>query len=157
LPAHAIATGAEYNASPSQDDALFEIAAWFGNAELLLASLRRQILERRLAASPVRCWPHHFDIATLITHPTRNAGAITYVGAGLSPGDEHYPGPYFYVSVYPKPDQSPLPELPSGHWHTHEFTAAVLTWDKVLISKEQKAVSNDFLCNAVAAVLKISA
>src|SRR5262249_62334200 len=84
-------------------DILAELVAWFGNAGLSLGSIQRQMIGRKLAASPVRCWPHHFDIATLTTLPARNAGATGYVGAGLSPGDEYYDEPYFYVSVYPNP------------------------------------------------------
>jgi hypothetical protein len=45
---------------------------------------------------------HHFDLATLTTLPARNADATGYVGVGLSPGDEYYDEPYFYVSVYPE-------------------------------------------------------
>jgi hypothetical protein len=36
-------------------------------------------------ASDVRCWPHHFDLATLFSFPTQNSDATGYVGAGLSP------------------------------------------------------------------------
>jgi hypothetical protein len=43
-------------------------------------------------ASDVRCWPHHFDLATLFSFPTQNADATGYVGAGLSPGDEYFHG-----------------------------------------------------------------
>src|SRR5215472_17222155 len=91
------------------NDALAELAAWFGNAALLLGSIQRQMIGRKLAASPARCWPHHFDLATLTTLPTRNADTTGYIGAGLSPGDEYYDEPYFYVSVYPEPDPAALP------------------------------------------------
>jgi hypothetical protein len=154
LPAHPIASGAKYDAVRLQD-ALAELAVWFANAELLVSELRRQMCERGLAASPVRCWPHHFDIATLATLPTRDPDVIGYIGSGLSPGDEYYQGPYFYVSVSPDPDPALLPTLGVGHWHTHEFTAAVLTWDDVLSSKEQKTVASDFLHGAIAATLRM--
>jgi hypothetical protein len=154
LPAHALANGAKYDIRRPQSQALAELAAWFANAELMLTGLRRQVRERGFAASPVRCWPHHFDIATSISLPARNAGVAGSVGVGLSPGDEYYEGPYFYVSIYPEPDPSLLPKLSGdGHWHTHEFTAAVLTWDKVIRAKEQKAVCVDFLHDAAAAAL----
>jgi Family of unknown function (DUF5996) len=158
LPAQPIAGGAKCDTARSQDDALAELAAWFGNAELLLANLQRQMSERRLTASPVRCWPHHFDLATLLTLPVRDSDTIGYIGAGLSPGDKHYPGPYFYVSVHPEPDPALLPKLPgAGHWHTREFMAAILTWDKVASEKAQKAAANDFLQSAVAIALDILA
>jgi uncharacterized protein DUF5996 len=156
LPAHAIANGAKYDIGRPQSQALAELAAWFANAELMLSGPREQMRERGFAASPVRCWPHHFDIATSVLLPARNGSDTGSMGVGLSPGDEYYEGPYFYVSVYPEPDPSLLPKLSAGgHWHTHEFTAAVLTWDKVLRAKEQKAVCVDFLNNATAAALEM--
>lgn len=156
LPAHAIAEGAKYDMAPPQEDALAQLAAWFADAELLLSELRRRMCERGLAASPVRCWPHHFDIAALTTLPARDTDVISSIGLGLSPGDVYYEGPYFYVSVSPDPNPALLPKFTGvGHWHTYEFTAAVLTWDNVLSSKEQKAVARDFLHGAVAAALKI--
>ncbi|MGO8923048.1 MAG: DUF5996 family protein [Xanthobacteraceae bacterium] len=158
LPPHAIAHGAKYDAVRSQEDVLAEFAAWFGNAKLLLSDLQRKMSERRLTASPARCWPHHFDISTLITLPVRDSDAIGYIGAGLSPGDEYYEAPYFYVSVSPEPAPALLPQLPGGgHWHTEEFTAAVLTWDEVPNTKAQKAAANDFLHSAVAIALNILA
>jgi hypothetical protein len=88
MPAHAISQGAAYGPA-GLSDALEELAAWFGNAALLLGPIQRQMIGRKLAASPLRCWPHHFDLATLTTLPARNPDATRYVGAGLSPGDEY--------------------------------------------------------------------
>src|SRR5262249_20910039 len=60
IPAHPISQDAAYGPA-SLTDALAELAAWFGNAALSLGSIQRQMFERKFAASPVRCWPHHFD------------------------------------------------------------------------------------------------
>ena len=154
MPAHAISQGAA-NGSADLTDALAELAAWFGNATLLLGSIR-QMIGRKLAASPVRCWPHHFDIATLTTVPVRNADATGYVGAGLSPGDEYYDEPYFYVSVYPEPDPAALPSLPTlGHWHLRDFVAAVATAHKIVAAKSQQAETDEFLRAAVDGAIKV--
>src|SRR4029077_12767442 len=102
------------------------------------------------------CWPHHFDLAALTMLPKRSAGADRYLGAGLSPGDHYYDEPYFYVSVYPKPDPAALPTLPMiGHWHTHEFVAAVSPSHKILVQDDQKAADDEFLQRAVAVVLEV--
>jgi len=157
LPAHPIAQGAAYDTA-SSGDAFAELAAWYANAEFLLNSIKRQMLERKLAASPVCCWPHHFDLATLITLPTRKDDVTGYVGAGLSLGDEYYGEPYFYVSVYPKPDPAALPSLPAlGSWHTHEFTAAVSPAHRILAAKDQHSETEDFLRGSVAAAIKLLA
>jgi hypothetical protein len=155
MPAHAISQGAAYGPA-DLSDALDELAAWFGNAALLLGSIQRQMIGRKLAASPLRCWPHHFDVATLATLPARNPDATRYVGAGFSPGDEYYDEPYFYVSVYPAPDPAALPNLPTlGHWHLHDFVAAVATAHKIVAAKNQQAETDEFLRAAVDGALKI--
>ena len=155
MPAHAVTEGAAYGVVDLAD-ALVELAAWFANAEFLLVRVQRQMIGRNLAASDVRCWPHHFDLATLTSFPTRNADATGYVGAGLSPGDEYYDEPYFYVSVYPKPDCAALARLPKlGHWHTHEFTAAVAPAHRIIEANNQKAAAEEFLTAAVDIAIKI--
>jgi Family of unknown function (DUF5996) len=155
MPAHAATPGAVYGVAEVAD-ALLELSAWFADAEFLLVRVQRQMIERMLAASDVRCWPHHFDLATLISFPAREADATNYVGAGLSPGDKYYDEPYFYVSVYPKPDSATLPRLPKvGHWHTHEFTAAVAPAHQIVAANNQKAAAEEFLKAAVDVAIEI--
>src|SRR5215471_6754951 len=79
MPAHAVSHGAAYGPA-GLTDSLAELAAWFGNAALSVGCIQRQMIERKFAASPVRCWPHHFDIATLTTLPARNTDVKGYVG-----------------------------------------------------------------------------
>ena len=155
MPAHAVSQGAVYGPA-GLTDALAELAAWFGNAGLSLGSIQGQMMGRKLVASPVRCWPHHFDLATLITLPARSAGAIGSIGVGLSPGDEYYEEPYFYVSPHPEADPAALPSLPTlGHWHLRDFMAAVATSHKITTAKDQQVEIDDFLQSAVAAVIKV--
>jgi Family of unknown function (DUF5996) len=155
IPAHAVGEGKAYDATGSAD-ALAELAAWFANAELLLSDIRRHMIERNCMASPVCCWPHHFDLATLTMLPTPAPEATGSVGAGFSPGDKYYDEPYFYVSVYPDPDAAALPGLPRlGHWHTHDFTAAILPAHKLMTAADQQVAAEDFLRGAVATAIKL--
>ena len=155
MPAHAVSQGAAYGPAGLRN-ALAELAAWFGNAALLIGSIQRQMNGRKLAASPARCWPHHFDVATLTTLPARSPDATRYVGAGLSPGDEYYDEPYVYVSVYPEPDPAALTSLPTlGHWHLRDFVAAVATAHKILAAKNPQAETDEFLRAAVDGAIKI--
>jgi hypothetical protein len=155
MPPHAVTQGAAFGVADLADS-LLELSAWFANAEYSLVRVQTQMIERKLAASAVRCWPHHFDLATLASFPARDADAIGYVGAGLSPGDGYYDEPYFYVSVYPQPDSAALPRLPKlGHWHTHEFTAAVAPAHKIVAANNQKAAADEFLKAAVDVTIKI--
>jgi len=155
IPAHAIAKGAAYDAIACADG-LAELAAWYSNAEILLGQIQEHLAARKLATSAVCCWPHHFDLAILTTLPKHPADATGYVGIGLSPGDEYYDEPYFYVSVYPRPDPATLPTLPMfGHWHTHEFMAAVVVARKIVAARNQEVETAEFLRCAVDTALKI--
>jgi hypothetical protein len=155
MPAHALARGASYDAA-GLADGLTELAAWYANANLSIGRVRAQMMHG--VTSEVCCWPHHFDLATLTMLPMRGGDAGRYLGAGLSLGDHYYDEPYFYVSVYPKPDAAALPTLPMiGHWHTHEFVAAISPAHKIVAEKDQMAASDEFLRHSVALALEILA
>jgi hypothetical protein len=147
IPQHPIAMGAAYDTADLAD-ALRELAAWFANANVAVGDMRKQLIERGLAPSPVRCWPHHFDLATLISFPARS-GETAFVGVGLSPGDMYYDEPYFYVTVHPAPDLSKLPPLQFGHWHTDHFVGACAPAHKILSVDDRKSASDHFLRTAV--------
>lgn len=116
LPEHAVASGAAFDATDSA--ALGELSTWYANADVVLQSLRE-----RIRGTGVRCWPHHFDIATLAT-----VGQGRTSGAGLSPGDSWYDEPYFYVNARPAPRPEQLrDELQGGGtWHLEGWVGAVL-------------------------------
>jgi hypothetical protein len=155
MPAHAVTQCGAYGVEDVAD-ALVELAAWFANAEYSLVRVQRQMIGRKLTVSDVRCWPHHFDLATLISFPTRGTDVTGYVGAGVSPGDEYYDEPYFYVSVYPKPDSASLPRLSKlGHWHTYEFTAAVAPAHQIVAANNQEDEVDEFLRGTADVAIKI--
>ena len=151
---HAIASGAPYAVS-HLGDTLRELTTWYANAARSLAPIHDRMRGRGLAASEVRCWPHHFDLATLVSFPMAR-GETGYVGVGLSPGDHYYDEPYFYVSVYPRPDPASLPTLPKlGHWHIADFTAGVVVAHRILASANRQAETEEFLNAAVDAAVAI--
>lgn len=121
FPNHPLAHGALFDAS--QALALRELVDYYITTQRLLQT----IVTTNENASAIRIWPHHFDIATLITLPgTKNENPLT-VGVGLSPGDTSYPEPYWYVSPYPYPDIANLPILDGqAFWHTQHWVGAVL-------------------------------
>lgn len=110
---------------PATDGTLDELASWYADASFILGSTRQKMD----GAGPVRCWPHHFDIATLVRLPT--PGTFQTIGIGLSPGDESYPEPYYYVSPYPSPEVRPRP-LSVGRWHTEGWWGGVLTASEIV-------------------------
>jgi hypothetical protein len=109
LPDHPVAHGAPFDADLESCQTL---GGLYGIADPLL---------RKFAGSPVLCWPHHFDIATLLT--VREGVTI---GVGLSPGDASYEEPYWYVTPWPHPAVAALPPLTRGTWHTKGWVGAVL-------------------------------
>ncbi len=74
----------------------------------------------------------------------------------MSPGDESYGEPYFYVSPWPYPQQGVLPGLKgNGFWHTAGFTAAVLTATAILEQADQQAAIHTFALGTLESLLEI--
>jgi hypothetical protein len=127
------------------------LAVWYSNANAALGACRLDIIKKDLEAPAVRCWPHHFDLDTLVTiAPGRTTGI------GFSPGDEFYNEPYFYVSLDPEPDEASLLPLPAiGHWHRTPFTAAIATARRIVEAKDQKGEVEGFLHEAMEIAIKV--
>ena len=153
LSVHPIAKGGAYRTAENAKG-LATLAAWFGNANAALGRIREAHNKGKLQASPVRCWPHHFDLATLILldgDPEKGRS----VNVGLSPGDGSYDEPYFYITPWPYPERAKLPALPPiGLWHTVGFTAAVALASSILESTDPQKESEAFLDAAVEGAIK---
>ena len=146
MPAFAIAAGGCYSVDA---EALGELADWYADANMLLGKLRRDLAARNLNAPPVRCWPHHFDLDALIFFGSKEVDQVRTMGIGFSPGDEYYDEPYFYVSLHPASDATKHAPLPAaGHWHTHEFIAAIATASRISTAGDQEAETAAFLAAA---------
>ncbi len=106
----------------SEELALLEAA--FGSADFALKHVVSKL--RKHKPGPVICWPHHFDIATLITFDEKRGDEQVSIGVGMSPGDQYYSTPYFYVTPWPYPAADKLADPPAPYkWHTHEFTGLI--------------------------------
>lgn len=153
MPAHAIARGGRYDAK-GLAAALAELTAWYANAVGALTDARRQFIDRYPRMSPLRCWPHHFDLDTVLALGVESAEPTASVGVGFSPGDDYYDEPYFYVTVHPAPDVATLPGLPAlGLWHTADFTAAIAPANRILKAKDRRAEVGGFLRSAIDAAI----
>lgn len=128
MPAHPVRDGGVF--SEAHRDGRTELARWFGDATRLIEA----VVAGDSAASSVRCWPHHFDVASLISLDPDVAGEeARSIGVGFSPGDGSFDQPYFYVTPWPYPDAAALPTLDGGaEWHTTGWTGAVLTGDRLI-------------------------
>jgi hypothetical protein len=144
IPSHPVASGAPFDAT--RFDRFDQLSHWFGNAAAVLG----KVAANTPRASEVRCWPHHFDIATLIDVATAagDTSART-VGAGLEPGDQYYAEPYFYFNMHPAPSSGvALPALDgNGIWHTNEWVGAVLPASRIAES-DQRGQVDRFMASA---------
>ena len=152
MPAHAIGDGAAF---PKPDGPAYgELGQWFHLAHHLLTEVAAHNRDR---APLPRCWPHHFDIATLITVKAHaDPEHASSVGVGMTPGDEGYPEPYFYVTPWPYPERQTLPELLHGHWHTEGWTGAVLVGTEALDAEDVAARARAFVDDSLAVTLGLS-
>jgi hypothetical protein len=113
LPPHPVADGAKFMTAECDLDAF---AAMYATAAAVLERFR----DKHPNAGPVLVWPHHFDMATLLTR-----GEGSTIGIGFVPGDADISEPYWYV--YPWPEPKPLPPpLSVGEWFTNGWVGAVL-------------------------------
>ena len=144
LPSLPVTRGSAYHVS-GESDAFEELARWYDAAADLLADVATA-----QGGGAVRCWPHHFDIATLIALGGEGETARS-IGVGVSPGDEHYAQPYVYVSPWPRLKAAELsPLAPPGHWHVKDFTGAVVTAEELLQQPERGSVVAGFVDSAIA-------
>lgn len=133
LPEHAVAGGASFSAA---DELLAKLASMYGSAAAILERVRA----KHPGASPVRTWPHHFDIATLIPLPGGRS-----IGVGFLGGDANIPEPYWYVYAYPAPEAT-LPPLSIGRWYAGAWVGALLT------GEHDPAATERFLDEAIGAL-----
>ena len=145
-----VASGNRYTCAAARPD-FVTLARWFDAADDILQETRMKLVAVTPGPSPVRCWPHHFDIATLLSLASGDPETVPSFGIGMSPGDDFYAEPYFYVSPWPVPPLEVLPDLPKpGHWHTDGFTGAVATAHDVLSQPDRRLALRRFVDGAVA-------
>ncbi len=121
----------ETYSTDGQAETFAALSAWFSLSAAILSEFAGRNSD--LSPGPVRCWAHHYDLATEVNFDGAGAEQSTTVGVGFSPGDEHYGEPYFYISPWSEIDTKDLPAPPvTGHWHTDEFVGIVATATEAL-------------------------
>jgi hypothetical protein len=140
IPHHEVDDGEPFTASL---DDLEQLSRWYSNG----ARVFNDVKSANENAADVRCWPHHFDIATLLSFSGGKS-----VGVGLEPGDGYYDEPYFYLNMYPSPQANALPDSldGGGQWHTREWIGAVLPASAITSNAlEQEAQVRSFIKSAI--------
>ncbi|NQV41035.1 MAG: hypothetical protein HQ506_01665 [Candidatus Marinimicrobia bacterium] len=131
-------------ASPfdTSDQAAFDVLS---NAYANAYPMINEIAHKDSRASTLLTWPHHFDMAVLMT-PSEGKS----IGVGMSPGDASYTKPYYYVNTWPYPSDDQVNDRPLtfGKWHTEDWKGMVLTLDQIDNAKKpeaQKSIVETFL------------
>jgi hypothetical protein len=150
LPAHPVEGGAPFAAPP--DGSLAELTRWLSNGDALL----RGVASDWPGSAPVRLWPHHFDIGSVLPLERGLGHEDPSLGVGLSPGDDGIAEPYLYVTSGLPPPAEALPPLPAGgRWHLAGWTGAVLTGSEIVAAggaEAQAARAEGFLRGTVGAL-----
>ena len=154
MPSHPVENGARFSDRRTAERSV--LSALYATAAEVLG----EIAGAEAAASEVRCWPHHFDIATLMTERVNDRGdAEQTIGIGMAPSGGGCELWYWYVSPWPYPERTDLPALGRGEWHTEGWTGAVLTGeDTVAVPADSRADEvRAFLNEAISASREILA
>ena len=153
LPPHPVHDGAPF--SEGQRNELGTLSALYESTAALLG----EIVDGHESASEVRCWPHHFDIATLVTvERGEDSHASKTIGIGMAPMGGGYESWYWYVTPWPHPKLDTLPTLDGpGAWHTEGWVGAVLSGDEVVEAEGvfREAVVRKFVDVSVGAALSL--
>jgi len=116
LPEHELAHGATFS---EPGIALAQLAATYDSTDRVLRSLGSSVL----ASDPPRCWPHHFDLASLaIVERDRKDSMTKTIGVGVTPPDGLEPAGYWYVSPWQRAGElhAGRPALTAGRWVERE-------------------------------------
>lgn len=130
----------------SSDQAAFGL---LGDAYANAYPCLESIVKSERGVSAIRTWPHHFDMAILLSLPDDKS-----IGIGMSPGDDSYAVPYYYVNIWPYPSEEQIKDhtLRYGSWHTQGWTGMVLPLDEILNQNEassQALIVKTFLDEAL--------
>ncbi len=103
-------------------------AHYYANSRIILEKLRGTFS----GSGETTVWPHHFDQAvSVMLKDSGNPETSSYLGLGMSPGDDYYNQPYFYVNSWPYAEEDQLQPLKFGKWHTDDWVGAVFTAEEV--------------------------
>ena len=106
------------------------VAEWFGFGASVLEQVRRT--PAAVDVSRVQLWPEHFDLAIEM------GAADSIASYGASPGDDHHPEPYLYVSAHGSIDHA------DRFWNDSAFNGASLSYGELLAAQDQRAVALAF-------------
>lgn len=151
IPEHPVGSGGRFGHDDTRERSL--VAGLFAGAFSVLGAF----VADRTDASPVRLWPHHFDVGTVLTVTEGADGTPTRtVGLGMAPMGGGYDTWYWYVNAWPRLEATPKESAPGrGAWRTEGWTGAALPAGA--LGGEGPSAVRAFLDQAVEALIRASA
>ena len=129
---------------------LAEMARILDNADHMLSEVVAENKDFNPGPAPVRLWPHHFDLATIITLEEGDFETARAVGAGLAIPDKLYDEFYFYTYPWPRNTRKGLPRLScTGKYQKEGFFGAVLPISKALKKDDQEDIVRTFFSETI--------
>ncbi len=136
--------------------ALSELSRYFDNADLLLCDVVDAHRDIRPGPAPVRLWPHHFDMATIITLEEGDFETARSVGVGLAIPDKLHKEFYFYTYPWPRNERKDLPKLRSNCSYQYDgFFGAIQPMSKVVRAKDQEATARFFFDETIRVFIEL--
>ena len=149
LPSSPQQGGVAYD-QKSNGEALAEIGRLYHNADVLLREVVKANSHIKPGPSPVRIWPHHFDMATLISLESGDFETARAVGIGLAIPDDNNKEFYFYNYPWPRDERENLPALaPDTPYVFDGKVGAVQALSKIVGAENQETAARQFMTETV--------
>ena len=95
-----------------------------------------------------RLWPRHLNQKiSIMIKDSGEPSTSTYLGLGMSPGDQYYDEPYLYVNCWPYLEGD-LPEPSVGFWHIDDWVGTVFLFSDLAKFSNQRDIANQFLIDS---------
>jgi hypothetical protein len=134
IPRHDVCGGAKYRViDPGHNR---EICNYYSNGYLLLNLIKG----KNPFASPILCWPHHFDLSLDFPLNGPPSGQNAVISIGYAPADTQVNEPHYYIQPSNSGDLKliKLPKLKYGKWFNNGETGCYLAMSDI---QEKKDVS----------------
>ena len=140
LPASVLEKGNPFDINSERNTR--ELSKYYHNTYLLL----REFKDHHGVDTTINIWPHHFDMALdILLKDTGDPETNTQIALGMSPGDDQFENPYFYVNCWPHANTEAFSKL-SNHaiWISEEWTGAVMLSKHIRSADKQEEMLRTF-------------
>lgn len=134
IPNHPVREGSVFQLAHAR--AAVEFSKFYHNTYIILRKIKKQFESQ----NEILIWPHHFDIAlSILIKDTGDPETDTIISFGMSPGDENFENPYFYVNTWPHVDTSQCAKLSNNAlWVSEDWTGAIMLSKHIYEADQQK-------------------